>query len=125
MATNIIFPEIAFTTPGVYVYTIKELTTSDENWETDPRVYRAVVTVTDNGTGELEANVDYPDGFPVFINMYRQPEPPSKVCKCFYKLPFPMFLFAPPQKPEFMELIETHPGFFEWWERVVGGIEGA
>ena len=117
---NINFPELTFTSPGIYSYTIKELTPSDDRWETDDRVFRVVVTVTDNGDGTLVASLDYPDGFPKFINKYCGP-PPFDPCKYFYSLPFPMFLFAPPQKPEFMELLRTAPHIFDWWDSIKKG----
>ena len=120
---NINFPEITFTSPGVYSYTIKELTPSDDKWKTDSRIYRVVVTVTDNGDGTLAASLDYPDGFPGFVNIYcsSPPPPPPGVCECFDKMPFPMLWFAPPQKPEFMELMKSAPHVLDWWEYVGRG----
>ena len=105
---NINFPALTFTSPGVFTYTIKELTPSSERWSTDKRVYRVVVTVTEDGDGNLAAQLSYPDGFPKFVNKYcwPPPPPPCDVCKHFDKLPFPMHLFAPPQKPEFFKEIE-------------------
>ena len=118
---NINFPALTFTSPGIYSYTIKELTPSDMNWKTDSRVYRAVVTVTANGDGTLDANVDYPDGFPKFVNIHSSlpPPPPCDVCKYFDCLPFPMILFAPPQKPEFTSIMESTPNAFEKWENAL------
>ena len=115
---NINFPALTFTAPGVYSYTIKELTPSDVNWGTDNRVYRAVVTVTENGDGTLDAHLDYPDGFPKFVNRHNcpPPPPPCDVCKYFDCLPFPMFLFLPPQKPEFMNIVESEPNAFDKWD---------
>ena len=124
MKHNITFPPQKFTSPGVFTYTIRELTPTDAMWETDNRVYRAVVTVIDTGAGQLCAKVDYPDGFPRFVNEYKKPPPPSNVCKYFNCLPFPMFWFLPPQKPEFMEIMETHPDVFDKWETVLGDIGG-
>ena len=114
---NINFPALTFTSPGIYSYTIKELTHYDRNWRTDDRVYRAIVTVTDSGDGVLEASVDYPDGFPKFVNIHScPPPPPCDVCKYFDCLPFPMFWFAPPQKPEFMDITKSTPNAFDRWE---------
>ena len=120
---NINFPELTFTSPGVYSYTIMELTPSDEDWETDDRVFRAVVTVTDNGDGVLTASIDYPDGVPKFVNIhYPPPQPPCDVCKDFDKLPFPMFLFTPPQKKEYMELMKSDPDVFNRWKKALKDI---
>jgi pilin isopeptide linkage protein len=115
---NIIFPGLTFTSPGVYTYTVKELTPPDAHWQTDGRTYRAVVTVTDNGDGTLEAVVEYPDGFPTFINVHTCPPPPCDMCKYFDCLPFPMHWFLPPQKPEYQRLMETSPHVFERWEQL-------
>ena len=117
---NIIFPALTFTSPGVYSYTIRELTGSDERWETDNRVYRAVVTVSVKEDGTLTATVDYPDGFPRFINIYHKPF--TDICKYFNKLPFPMFWFMPLQKPEFMELNKTNPDLLDRWEKLIKKI---
>ena len=121
---NINFPALEFTAPGVYSYTIKELTPSNRQWETDSRVYRVIITITDNGEGLLVASLDYPDGFPTFVNRSKcdpppPPPPPSDdPCKFFYCLPFPMFLFVPPQKPEFMELAKSSPHVLVWWDNL-------
>lgn len=65
---NIIFPELKFTSPGVYLFWIQELTASSFCWKTDGSVYRVVVTVVYNSAGVLEAHVLFPDGEPIFIN---------------------------------------------------------
>jgi len=70
MDNNVIFPAISFDKPGVYPYTIKELTPSGGGWLTDKREFRAVVTVTRGESGKLEAQVDYPDGSPCFYNIF-------------------------------------------------------
>ena len=116
---NINFPELTFTSPGVYSYTVKELTPSNGRWITDNRIYRVVITVTKNEDGTLCASLDYPDGFPKFVNEYRDcppPKPPCNICKRFDCLPFPMFWFTPPQKPEFMELVRSTPDVFDKWD---------
>ena len=122
MKNNINFPELEFTSTGVYSYTIKELTPSDRQWETDNRTYRIIITVTDNGEGALFASVDYPDGFPTFVNKSKcippPPPPPVDPCNFFNRLPFPMFLFVPPQKPEYMELIKSSPHMLSWWDNL-------
>lgn len=119
---KIVFTKLTFTAPGKYLYTIKELTPSSGAWESDKRIYRIVITVSEDEDGKLIASVDYPDGLPKFVNKYHPcPKPilPCKLCKCFDKLPFPMIWFFPPQLPEFMELLEKSPEVFEkdWWER--------
>jgi len=106
---NINFPAQTYSSPGIYSYTIKELTPSDEKWQTDNRIYRAVVTVTDNGDGTLDAQVDYPDGFPEFVNRRSS----CDICKHFNCLPFPMLFFSPPQKKEFS------PEAFDEWNNAV------
>jgi len=118
---NINFPALTFTSPGIYSYTIKELTPTDADWETDKRVYRAVVTVVDNGDGTLVAHLDYPDGFPEFVNKRTcpPPPPPCDVCKYFDCLPFPMLWFAPPQKPEFICIMESTPDIFDKWDEAL------
>jgi len=113
---NINFPALEFTSPGIYSYTVKELTPSDIYWKTDDSVYRVIVTVTDKGDGTLEANVDYPDGFPKFVNIHYCPPPPCDVCKYFDCLPFPMHQFVPPQKPEFKHIMELTPDVFDKWD---------
>ena len=116
---SINFPELIFTSAGTYLYTVKELTTSDEEWDTDNRVYRVVVIVADSGNGNLTADLYYPDGMPHFVNIYSgTPKPCCKKCECFNKLPFPMFLFAPPQKPEFMELMNAEPNVLNLWSNI-------
>jgi len=113
---------MCFTAPGTYAYTVKERTPSDRTWKTDPRVYRVVVTVTESENKQLEAQVDYPDGFPKFLNTHKHcppPPPPSDVCKYFHCLPFPMLWFAPPQKPEFVQMMASAHNAFEKWEAAV------
>jgi len=121
---NFNFPALTFTSPGIYTYTVKELSPSDDEWKTDDRVYRVVVTVTVTGDGTLAASVEYPDGKPRFINKYKcdcypPPKPPSNVCKYFDCLPFPMFCFRAPQKPEFTDIMKESPNIFEWWENLL------
>jgi pilin isopeptide linkage protein len=114
------FPKLTFTASGKYSYTVKELTPSGGGWKTDGRVYRIVVNVDEDENGELVAKVEYPDGFPSFVNKYSKP-PPCNICKHFDCLPFPMFWFSPPQKPEFMEQMEKHPHIFDdvWWTELL------
>jgi len=98
---------------------VKELTPSDKNWKTDDRVYRAIVTVTDNGDGTLDARVEYPDGVPKFVNIHScvpPPPPPCDTCKYFDCLPFPSLIFFPPQKPEFINIMKSTPNAFDIWD---------
>lgn len=72
----VFFPEITLTAPGTYTYTLRETSSSGNGWTTDNTTYRAVVTVTEDGTGNLVlAGVDYPDGLPVFTNIYEEKKP--------------------------------------------------
>jgi pilin isopeptide linkage protein len=75
---SIEFPEICFTEPGKYVYTIRETTESNQCWLIDDREYRVIITVAENNHNCLTAVVEYPDGLPKFINRYC---PPKRCCK--------------------------------------------
>ena len=130
MTDKIIFPAISFKKPGVYNYTVRELAPSISNWKIDKNEYRVIVTVEDNGKGQLIAKVDYPDGKIVFTNMYckckcKPAKPKVDVCKCFNNLSFPMFLFAPLQKKEFAELMKKDENFFNNWERVLDYLDNS
>ena len=61
---------LTFDAPGVYEYTMEELTQSGGGWTTDDAEFRVVVTVEDDGQGNLVASVAYPDGNPIFTNRY-------------------------------------------------------
>ena len=67
---DVIFSDIELDKPGVYEYILRELTPSGDGWQTDTRSYRVVITVTDDGHGNLIASLNYPDGFPLFVNAY-------------------------------------------------------
>ena len=64
------FEELIFTEPGVYTYTVKELTGSSDGWTTDISIFEVVVTVVDDGYGNLVATTEYLEGFPTFENLY-------------------------------------------------------
>ena len=64
------FPPVCYSRPGVYELTLKELTPPGDGWQTDSKEIPVIVTVTDDGHGHLVASVHYPDGFPVFKNIY-------------------------------------------------------
>ena len=72
------FPEICYTEPGIYNYTIQEITPSNKCWKTDSCVYHVRVTVEKDSNGRLATNVKYLNGFPTFINRYCPP-------KCSFK----------------------------------------
>lgn len=75
------FSPVTFTTPGVYNFTIRELTPSGDGWTTDKSVYPVIVTVTADQTGQLVARADYPEGKPTFVNTYKcKPCRPAKAC---------------------------------------------
>ncbi|MDR3344269.1 MAG: hypothetical protein LBT21_01540, partial [Oscillospiraceae bacterium] len=73
---NIVFPSISFNAAGTYTYTIRETTPSGGGWTTDRTSYTAVITVADNGSGQLAAHVSYPGGAPAFVNTYGSVPPP-------------------------------------------------
>jgi pilin isopeptide linkage protein len=66
------FGMVNYTEPGTYVYTMEEDSFSaGAGWNTDPTVFPVVVTVTDDGQGNLECQISYPGGnVPVFDNFY-------------------------------------------------------
>jgi len=64
------FPELTFTVPGVYEYTLREKTPSGGGWTTDDSIIKVIVNVVDDGHGNLIATICYPDGFPTFTNIY-------------------------------------------------------
>lgn len=64
------FDPIVYTAPGVHTYTVSEVNAGAGGITYDERVYTVTVTVTDNGAGALEAQVDYPEGGIVFVNRY-------------------------------------------------------
>ncbi|MDR1102028.1 MAG: hypothetical protein LBL34_06745 [Clostridiales bacterium] len=69
------FSEIQYTSPGIYNYTVRETTQGGGGWTVDPNSYSVTVTVTDDGLGQLVANVSYPEGQPTFVNTYIPPKP--------------------------------------------------
>ena len=64
------FPELTFTEPGVYSYTIKELSPSRGGWSNDNKIYRLIITVIEDKFGKLITIVKYPDGKPIFTNIF-------------------------------------------------------
>ena len=90
------FPELVFRAPGVYEYTLKELTPSGDGWDTDPSAIHVIVTVIDDGHGNLVAAVSYPSGFPSFTNTYNAD--PARIiisgCKTAIGAPLPAGRFV-------------------------------
>lgn len=85
------FDTITYNTPGDYTYTITEVAPQDTDPFTDgiqnngvtydESVYNATVKVTDNGKGNLTAQISYSteDGTaPLFVNTYTPPAEPEQ-----------------------------------------------
>ena len=72
--------KLTFDKPGVYEYTMEELTKSGNGWTTDDGEFKVIVRVEDDGHGKLTATVEYPDGNPHFENKY-EAEPVEVVIK--------------------------------------------
>ncbi|MCL2396636.1 MAG: hypothetical protein FWC93_01080 [Defluviitaleaceae bacterium] len=70
MMENIKFSALTFSMPGVHNYTIKEISPSGYGWTTDDRVYRVNIVVTADECGDLIATAYYPDGEPLFTNIF-------------------------------------------------------
>jgi len=64
------FPELTFDEPGTYHFTLKELSASGGGWVVGSDEYPIVITVIDDGFGNLVATADYPEGFPGFVNEF-------------------------------------------------------
>ena len=64
------FQTITYKTVGTHVYTVKEIPGTLGGVTYDDSVYTVTVEVTDNGKGQLVANVIYPEGGVVFNNSY-------------------------------------------------------
>jgi pilin isopeptide linkage protein len=100
-AGDVVFPDLSFNTPGVYHYTMKELTPSGGDWQCDNRVFGLTITVTDNGKGDYIANVAYDGGVePEFINYYAPSDGSGDTCgPCEPILPCPPIPPCPPCPP--------------------------
>ena len=64
------FDAVSFTKAGTFNYTIKEKNTAKAGVTYDASVVTAIVTVTDDGNGQLQAAVEYKDGDSTFENSY-------------------------------------------------------
>lgn len=65
----VIFDTVKFKKAGVYEYTVSEVNDKQANIKYDEHVYKIKVTVTDDGSGTLSAEVS--DGSIVFTNHYK------------------------------------------------------
>ena len=75
---QVIFDELTYDKTGQFTYTIREVKGSQGGVTYDPANYQVVVTVTDDGQGQLTATVNYSDGPAVFTNIY-VPAPDKRV----------------------------------------------
>lgn len=73
-AGAVLFDALSFDKAGEYTYTISEMAGKLEHVTYTDEVLEVVVTVTDNGEGNLVASVSYPNGA-VLTNIYEAPKP--------------------------------------------------
>lgn len=77
------FPEMIFTSPGIYNYTIKEITQFVPGWTTDVNAeFDVTITVQEDDFGNLVATADYGASYPVFTNIYVGATTTYKVSAC-------------------------------------------
>ena len=70
------FPSIDFDKVGTYDFTLVEMNDGQTGITYDGRSYKVTVVVTDDGKGNLVANVTWPNGTPpTFKNTYTKPVP--------------------------------------------------
>lgn len=70
------FPAIDFDKVGTYDFTLVEMNDGQTGVTYDGRSYKVTVVVTDDGKGNLVANVTWPNGTPpTFKNTYTKPVP--------------------------------------------------
>ena len=67
---KISFKELTFKTAGTYTYTIKEQAGALGGVKYDTKVIKAIVTVTDDGKGQLHTTVAYENNQNTFTNTY-------------------------------------------------------
>jgi pilin isopeptide linkage protein len=84
---NIKFPQLMFTAPGMYRYSMRELTASGDGWQCDGRIFGVTIMVTGDGKGGLTSFVTYDAGaIPTFVNRYNPPCDPCRPCNnCNYE----------------------------------------
>lgn len=70
------FPAIAFDKPGTYEFTLTEVNDGQTGITYDEHVHKAIVTVSDDGKGNLVAKATWPNGTPpTFANTFAQSDP--------------------------------------------------
>lgn len=78
---QIAFEPITFSEPGTYDYVITEQAGNAEGVTYDDASFGVTISVTDDGSGSLKAEVAYGDGVPAFTNVYstttNPPNPPT------------------------------------------------
>jgi len=89
---TIVFPVQVFNHPGTYSGVLKETAGAWGSWKSDGAAYPFTIVVKDDGTGtgQLIAQIIFPNGEPVFANTdYAsppnpppKPKPCKKCCKC-------------------------------------------
>ena len=67
---NIYFAVINYTETGTYTYKVKEVVGELGGITYDTTVFEVIVTVVDNGNGQLVATVNYPEDGIEFSNKY-------------------------------------------------------
>jgi pilin isopeptide linkage protein len=67
---NILFPPGTFSNAGEYNFTFRETTPDGGGYTTDKTSYPYKVVVTDDGQGQLHAQVTQPSPTPTFVNTY-------------------------------------------------------
>lgn len=72
------FDGLELTEAGSYDFTISEVAGTEEGMEYDGRTFTVHVAVTDNGAGQLQAEVAYPDGGAQFKNVFTPSKDPGK-----------------------------------------------
>ena len=73
-AGAVVFDTITFEKVGTYTLRVVEADLGDKEITYDDASYKVVVVVSDDGKGQLQAKVTYPDGDATFINNWEQPE---------------------------------------------------
>ena len=72
------FKEITFEKAGSYRFEISEEVGKEEHWKYDSKVYDITVTVTDDGSGKLQAKTDgIKNNVAEFKNIYEEVKPPK------------------------------------------------